>query len=139
MQVNTVDDLKRYQADLWRYITYNWISIREPSVDSNHSRWILSDFWRAVQGAIKYFGRLTGVTRIQQMRPRLYPLKNLGRGVLVSIAAHTTASLSRVGKSSMNGKYGRRFTRRQVNKWLNDMLFVQDVERRAVLFGSRMF
>jgi len=139
MQVDTMTDLKNCQADLWRYITGDWMSIREPGKDRNRSRWAISKFWSIVRSALGIIGRLSGVTRIKQIKPRLLQLRTLGRGVLVSIGAYAVAALSSSGGNMPSGVYGRRFVRRELVRMLKSDYFDQDIEKRAVLFGARMF
>ncbi|MDR7085754.1 hypothetical protein J2X11_000593 [Aeromicrobium panaciterrae] len=45
------DDVLRNRRTLWKYLTGEWLSLREPSGDSNRSRRPVSDDWRRIQDA----------------------------------------------------------------------------------------
>lgn len=88
MQIDTVKDLERQLGDLWRYLTDEWLQLKEADrTDSNHSRWQPKAFWKVAMGAVAAFGIVTGVARITQRRPRLDSLQRLARGVAVSLVA----------------------------------------------------
>ena len=63
-QVNTVADLDMEMADLWKYLTGRWLTIREVADDGHRHRWPTSDFWQCVENGEECFGTLTGVTRL---------------------------------------------------------------------------
>jgi len=86
-QIDTVEDLERQLADLWKYFT-DWVSLRDQDDnDSNRRRWPKKPFWETVRAAVPAFGVVTGVVRLTQRKPRIDALRRLGRGVLVSLAA----------------------------------------------------
>ena len=74
-------------GDLWRYATTDWMTVREPTADSNRSRWPVRDFWRVVQSAGDSFGPVTGIAKVDQMRPQYDGLAQQARGVLVTMGA----------------------------------------------------
>jgi hypothetical protein len=139
MQINTIDDLKKCQADLWRYLTNDWMTVRDLGVDKNHSRWSISTFWATIQDALKFIGDITGITRLKQMRPRYQHLINLCRGVLVSIGANAIASIHGPGDERLPGIYGRRILGRELAKIIRSDFFIQDIENRSVILGSSIF
>ena len=62
--IEAVRDLIEKSADIWRYLTGEWFTVRTPSVnDQTRSRWSLSDVWKIIHGSFKEFGELTGVVR----------------------------------------------------------------------------
>ncbi len=95
MRVNSPDDLSAQIADLFKYLTQEWLTIRDIGEDSHHrSRWTVSSLWQAIQSATGQFGEVTGVTRLGQMRPRYTHLKAQVRGGLVSLVALNSESLN---------------------------------------------
>jgi len=60
--INTVDDLLRKKADLWRYITEDWFSLRNLD-NENTSRRAIHEFWKTVQACTEIFGQQQGTKR----------------------------------------------------------------------------
>ncbi len=131
MQIETLEDLFLQVPDLWRYLTHEWLTIREPRDDSRRTRWPVSEFWRAVQQAGTTFGECTGVSRLKQMRPRFNRQERLARGVLISMAALSSKSLARG-----DAAYGKMVVKRMVEKWMADPSFEEEIEKRRSRFSS---
>jgi hypothetical protein len=94
MQIHSPDDLEYQLADLFKYLTEQWLTIRSIGTDSHRSRWPISNLWQAVQCAIGQFGQVTGIIRLKQLRPRYTHLTKQLRGLLVSMVALTSESLN---------------------------------------------
>jgi hypothetical protein len=61
--VTSFDSLQEALGDIFRYITQDWFTLREPSRDKNRSRWPVTPFWSEVQTAIGSFGKIYGLAR----------------------------------------------------------------------------
>jgi len=124
IQVETVEDLERQLADLWKYFS-NWVSLRDQSSDSNRRRWPLKPFWAVVCGAVPAFGVVTGVVRIAQRRPRMESLSRMARGCLVTLTALVQTNTG----SSSQAAIG--FLLEHTREWMAEDGFNLDVSRRA--------
>jgi hypothetical protein len=60
--INTIEDLHKKKADLWKEITGDWITLRYPD-NENQSRRTVHEFWQLVQECTKLFGSTTGAER----------------------------------------------------------------------------
>ena len=125
LQIKTIDDLFVIVPDLWRYLTVEWLTIRIIQADSHRTRWPISLFWQTVQGALPCFGQVTGVSLLRQLIPRKDILERQARGLLYSLAALASKSLA-----GSNIKYGKRYIRFIIKKWLDDPGFDYEVEKR---------
>jgi hypothetical protein len=61
--VTTFESFQEALGDIFRYITQDWFTLREPSGDKNRSRWPITPFWSEVQTAIDSFGKIYGLAR----------------------------------------------------------------------------
>ncbi|HUN54722.1 MAG TPA: hypothetical protein VMU29_06150 [Smithella sp.] len=60
--INTIDDLRNAKADLWKYATCEWLSLR--CLDNeNQARRTIHEFWKKVQSCIQFFGLVKGAVR----------------------------------------------------------------------------
>ena len=84
-EVGTFESFEKSLGDIFRYVTEDWFSLREPSTDKNRSRWPVTPLWSEVQGAIKDFGKTHG-----QIRGRI---KEGKRNVLIPQAAGLITSI----------------------------------------------
>ena len=123
LQIDTFDDLVRQVGDLWRYATTDWMTVREPTADTNRSRWPVRDFWRVVQSAGDAFGPVTGIARVVQVRPNYEALIRQARGVLVTMGALELATFK-------DEELVLSHLRRLCGAWF-DETFVNDVKARA--------
>ncbi|MGO9014843.1 MAG: hypothetical protein ACLQF0_07670 [Dissulfurispiraceae bacterium] len=63
-QVETLQNLIDHAPDIWRYLTAEWLTVRQPSrTDKTRSRWELTKTWKIVVESFKGFGILTGIVR----------------------------------------------------------------------------
>lgn len=60
--INTINDLHKKKADLWKYVTGDWLSLRYLD-NENESRRTVHEFWQLVQECTKLFGSTTGAKR----------------------------------------------------------------------------
>jgi len=137
-QIETVADLELQLADLWRYFSEEWLSLRDQDDDdSNHRRWPVKEFWQVVRDSVAVFGAVTGVRRLSQRQPRLDALKKLGRGVAVSMVAlyRTTYETSPGHNVSVQAAMGW-LRGEQMREWLSDPAFVDDVNKRAAKMAA---
>ncbi len=134
LQCDTVTDLIHQQADLWRYLCYEWLTIRKPTSDLNRSRWGMSRFWSVIQKAVSKFGTLVGVVRLkQQIKPKAEALEKLGRGVLISLASLVDGSLGSIHYKGLTGKQAVRW---RVKQWLNDPYLEDEIMRRRAKYAT---
>jgi len=61
-RINTIDDLHHQKADLWQYMTGDWITLRCLD-DKNQTRRTIHPFWEKVQSCVQYFGHESGSKR----------------------------------------------------------------------------
>jgi len=125
MQIETCEDLDNQLADLWKYFSGTWVSLRDKSGDSNRRRWRLKAFWRVVCEAVPAFGKVTGVVRIAQRKPRMESLERLSRGLMVSLIAMVQTNTD----SSFQAALG--IVQEKSWKWIKEDGFKVDVTRRA--------
>ncbi len=128
MYVDGFGDLIERLADIWRYCTVDWLTIREPGSDRNRSRWPVKDYWLTVQGAISHFGQLYGVIRFKQKATRYDPLMRHIRGCLITAMAL---------RGEMVGPYHAALQIRwTIEGWLKSEEFQAAVEERKGKFGN---
>jgi hypothetical protein len=132
MQVTTLDDLLASIADLWVYLTEKWLSLRDQGNDSNRSRWAVKPYWAVVQGARRFFGKLSGVMRVRQYRPKLAALRQQARGVMVSMAAVVGASMGGNDSSSI----GYQYVLQEFGRMLSEPFFKTDIKRREAKMAA---
>ena len=61
--VTTFQEFDESLADIFRYITHDWFTLRKPSTDRNRSRWLVTPFWSEVQNSVDGFGKIYGLAR----------------------------------------------------------------------------
>lgn len=61
--VTTFESFEEALGDIFRYVTQDWLTLREPSGDKNRSRWPVTPFWSEVQTSISNFGKIYGLAR----------------------------------------------------------------------------
>jgi len=66
-QINTINDLRNKKADLWKYVTGKWFSLRCFD-DENKARRTIHEFWKKVQSCIEYFGSEQGSKRYYEKK-----------------------------------------------------------------------
>ncbi len=66
-QINSINDLQNKKADLWKYATGEWFSLRCLD-DGNQARRTIHEFWKKVQSCIEYFGSEEGVKRYYEKK-----------------------------------------------------------------------
>ncbi|MFC2008659.1 hypothetical protein ACFLUT_01230 [Chloroflexota bacterium] len=99
------------------------------ATDSNYRRWPISEFWQAVQGTVENFGMVTGVSRLEQVKPKVHRLLRSVKGNLASaIAAAGTAELGR--------DHGWKMAEWWLEKELNSEEFRALVEERSAQFAT---
>ena len=94
IQTDTIEDLGYQLADLWRYLTNDWLTLREIGQDSHRDRWELTEFWKIAQESVGDFGQITGISRLKQKRPSFEKTRSQVRGHMVSLYAMVMASMN---------------------------------------------
>jgi hypothetical protein len=61
-RINTIHDLRNQKADLWKYLTGEWFSLRYQD-NENQTRRTIHEFWKKVQSCVEYFGAESGSRR----------------------------------------------------------------------------
>jgi len=130
-QIETVEDLEHQMADLWRYYTKDWFTLRDRGADTNNRRWKVKTFWKSVQRAKSEFGMVTGVRRMSQRTPRIENIKRLVRGGLVSLAALIETSYEDGGGPISTTQAIGWVQMRTIQDWFADASFADDVKRRS--------
>jgi len=133
--INTVEQLIERQADLWQYLTEQWITLVVPkSSDSNRSRWNTKPFWKLVQGGASLFGSFRQcIKRVAQVLPRIDTLEKQALGVMASIGA-AYRSVKEFKDCDYYGKP--EFLVNRMTNWLYDRKFEDKVQKRTVKFAS---
>lgn len=132
MGVDSFLSLCERLADMWRYYTHEWLTIRTPCADSHHHRWPVAEWWKAVQESFTLFGRAYGVLPFKQRQLRYERLMKQARGVLVSAIA--------VIGSKYGVEHGYFRARKDTQEWLEASDFRREVLERmasmATISGS---
>jgi hypothetical protein len=87
MSVEGFESLSEYLADIWRYCTADWLTVRVPTGDSHRHRWPIAEWWKALQVEFILFGIPLGILRDKQPKVRYDHLMQQGKGVLLSAVA----------------------------------------------------
>lgn len=64
---NSINELRNKKADLWKYVTDEWFSLRCRD-DENQARRKIHEFWKKVQSCIEYFGSVEGTKRYYEKK-----------------------------------------------------------------------
>jgi hypothetical protein len=90
LDIDSVDDLLAKAADLWRYLTTEWFSLRLLD-DPNASRRSVHPWWETVQECDEQFGTVSGPCQRRQRQPsaQIEPLVRQIAGHFVGVAART--------------------------------------------------
>lgn len=92
MSVTDFDSLCERAADMWRYYTHDWLTVRhENPDDKNRGRWQIQEWWLDLQQGIQLFGVPYGVLRLKTRQAKYDHLMKQGRGCLVAAAAQGAA------------------------------------------------
>ncbi len=129
-QIETLNDMFLQVADIWRYLTREWLTIREVKEGIQRNRWPLTDFWKQAQESVEFFGPITGVTRLKQVKPKYNHLEKLLNGIMKSMAAIASSSM---GKRDV--KYGKKAVQSSIRKCLTDNEFDHEIEKRISRYG----
>jgi hypothetical protein len=123
MSVDNFASLCDRRADLWRYYTNDWLTIRTPTSDSHKHRWPIAEWWQVVQNGIGLFGQAYGVLRDKQHVYRYDRLIKQASGVTISAAA---LLCSRYGLD-----YALQKIKQDIDELLNSPDFRLDVYKRS--------
>ena len=85
--VTTFENFEKSLGDIFRYITQDWFTLREPSGDKNRSRWPVTPFWSEVQTSINNFGKIYGLARGKIKEVKENVLIPQAAGLITSIGA----------------------------------------------------
>ena len=132
MQCETAHDLFAQLPDLWRYLSQEWLTIRRPGNDTNRSRWSISKFWKCIQNGLSKFGKVTGIARLKQLKPRIEALERQAKGIIVSMAALAEGGMG----IKRSGKTGCDFVKFKVREWLADPGLEATVSHRMAKFAA---
>lgn len=124
-QINDYEEMTRLLPDIWRYMTCDWLVIKELNIsDSNHRRWETSEMWKTVQSVGNQFGECMGVLPYKRKQAKIEPLMDQAKGLLVSVLAID---------SQIRGEYHAKMRlRERINNWLDsEELEIKVFERRG--------
>ena len=126
MSVNSFESLCERMADMWRYYTNEWLTIRVPGKDTHRNRWPVSEWWKTIQDGFNLFGKAYGVIPLKKRSLRYEHLMRQVRGVLISATAVACYKVSlEKGYSTVNN---------DIKDWFESNDFQKDVvERMASL------
>ena len=87
-KIDSFNDLQNALADIWRYLTAEWFTLRQKgSEDTNKTRWPLLPFWQIVQGMTENFGTIAGIDRYKLSEPKVEVLIPQIIGLLTTTGA----------------------------------------------------
>jgi hypothetical protein len=125
--INTIDDFIKQKADLWKYVTADWFSLRCPD-DDNSSRRTIHEFWQKVQSCIEWFGTEEGSQRRYEKKKATFMKWHLTR--IVNLCISCAAILRDYDpKSSLQKIYSRTLT------MLSNGEFPERVRKKSIELG----
>ena len=128
MSVDSFLSLCERLADMWRYYTCDWLTIRVPGADSHRHRWAVADWWQVAQAGFTLFGEACGVLRNKQHQYRYEHLMQQLRGLMKSATA--------VASNSNGIEYGCFKVGRDIQEILNSPDYKNDVKERMHLVAT---
>lgn len=128
MSVDSFLSLCERLADMWRYYTHDWLTIRIPCGDSHRHRWEVAEWWKVIQDGFTLFGKAYGLLPFKQHQFRYEHLMRQARGVLVSAIAVIG---TRFGVEHGYFKVGK-----DIQEWLNATDFRHDVTERMASMAT---
>ena len=87
--VDSFSDLNERLADMWRYCSVDWLSIRQPGKTKERDRWPVKPYWVALQNIVDYFGKTLGMLRYKQKQNKRKHIQDMLKGVMVTFHALT--------------------------------------------------
>lgn len=126
----TVEDLRKCQGDLLRYLCAEHTTLRVPTGDENRSRWALHRLWQDLQGRV---GELEhqGVCRFDGKSAALAKrLFCCARSVLGYAKAYAATSCVKDGRASISFEEAFRLLARDVTDLHDPLTWAVEVERR---------
>lgn len=126
MQIEKIEDLLIKLPDLWRYLTDDWLTIREVQDDSHRTRWPITDYWKVVQNTVSCFGEVFGISRLKQRRPSRDKLESSLKGYAYSLTALVMRS-----QPSNSIEHGKNYVEYFLYEMLNDSEFEEEVQKRS--------
>lgn len=85
--VTTFESFEKSLGDIFRYLTQDWFTLREPSGDKNRSRWPITPFWSEIQASINRVGKIYGLERGRIKEVKQTYLIPQAAGLITSILA----------------------------------------------------
>jgi hypothetical protein len=87
-RINSIHNLQKQKADVWKYLTGKWFSLRYPN-DENQARRKIHEFWKKVQSCVEYFGSEEGTKRKYEKKKAIFIKWHISRIInqLISCAA----------------------------------------------------
>jgi hypothetical protein len=87
-RINSINDLRNQKADLWKYVTGEWFSLRCRD-DENQTRRKIHEFWKKIQSCVEYFGSEEGTKRKYEKKKAIFIKWHISRIInqLISCAA----------------------------------------------------
>jgi len=84
--VESFDDFKQVKGDIWRYLTEEWLSMRELDNENTTLR-TRTLFWEKVMGVREFFGSVTGKVREKKRESDLWKNISVIKGCTTTIGA----------------------------------------------------
>lgn len=127
LDIDSVDDLLAKAADLWRYLTTEWFSLRLHD-DPNATRRTVHPWWATVQACDEQFGTVSGPCHRRQRQPssKIEPSINLMAGLLVGVAARAGLRTFEDANTLVSGALNAIFEKRE---------FLTEVQLKSLQLG----
>ncbi|MBN1545268.1 MAG: hypothetical protein JW902_01260 [Syntrophaceae bacterium] len=126
-EINTVDDLLNKKADLWRYITEDWFSLRNLD-NENTSRRTIHEFWKKVQACTEIFGQDQGSKRRYEKKRASSSQWHMAR--IANICIPIAAIHDLYDPAACVGKVAK-----EVMRIIDNGDFVEKVKMKAIYLG----
>ncbi len=123
----TLDDLMTRRADLWRYLTDVWFTLRLAD-NQNATRRTVHPLWQIVQQCAERFGSTTEPIQRQQPRPSLDPRRSVRQaaGALVGYAVRKELTTLEAALQALSDDLRQEFQARH---------FGEEWQRKAIQLG----
>ena len=141
--VEDYDSFKEVIGDIWKYLTEEWLSMREQD-NENTTRRSLTFLWEEVRNTTQFFGKVTGAIRNKKRIGEIKHYISQMNGCATAISARQRLSgedgsfdgvfslVTTEIREQLAGKEGGSDLTEEEIKALSDILFEQEALRKAV-------
>ena len=141
--VEDYDSFKEVIGDIWKYLTEEWLSMREQD-NENQTRRSLTELWEEVRNTTQFFGKVTGAIRNKKRIGEIEHCISQMKGCATAVSARQRLSgedgsfdgvfsfVTTKIREQLAGKAGGKALTEEEIKALSDILFEQEALRKAV-------